>query len=248
MAARASRALNSVRVIFNKYGHWAQVEPSEAFSDILRSFSRLGEGVTRTAAALVALLALLTTGSPAQTLETLHLLASPVDDVMPVLYAQRAGLFAHAGLNVVLDRANNGGAVAAAIAGGSTDIGKGDIGMIILAHAHDVPLVILAPAAVYDPRTPDCVLLVPASSAIRSPRDLVGKTIGVASLNSVMTVATQAWLDASGVSWASTQFVEIPYSQMGLALARARRRDDPRQAVHCRRRDIRRRPRRLPHL
>jgi NitT/TauT family transport system substrate-binding protein len=94
--------------------------------------------------------------------------------------------------------------------------------MIILAHAHDVPLVILAPAAVYDPRTPDCVLLVPASSAIRSPRDLVGKTIGVASLNSVMTVAVQAWLDASGVSSASTQFVEIPYSQMGQALARGR--------------------------
>lgn len=183
--------------------------------------------VISTAAAFVAVLALmvvavLTTESRAQTPETLHLLASPVDDVMPVLYAQRAGLFARAGLNVVLDRANNGGAVAAAIAGSAADIGKGDIGMIIGAHAHDVPLVIVAPAAVYDPRTPDCVLMVPASSPIRSPRDLVGKTIGVASINSVMTVAIQAWLDASGVSSASTQFVEIPYSQMAQALARGR--------------------------
>jgi len=178
--------------------------------------------VIRLAAALLALLVLMTTSSPAQTPETLHLLASPVDDVMPVLYAQRAGLFARAGLSVVLDRATNGGAVAAAVAGGAADIGKGDIGMIIAAHARDVPLVIVAPAAVYDPRTPDCVLLVPASSTIRSPRDLVGKTIGVASLNSVMTVAIQAWLEASGVNSASTQFVEIPYSQMAQALARGR--------------------------
>jgi NitT/TauT family transport system substrate-binding protein len=152
----------------------------------------------------------------------LHLAASPVDDVMPVLYAQRTGMFRQAGMSIVLDRANSGGAVSAAVAGGAIDIGKGNIVSIIAAHAHNVPLVIVAPAAIYDPKTPDAVLLVAASSSLRSARDLAGKTIGTPSLNDLSTVATQAWMEKNGVDWHSVQFVEMPFPSMEAALEQGR--------------------------
>lgn len=153
---------------------------------------------------------------------TLHLAASPVDDVMPVLYAQRAGLFRQAGLNVVLDRANSGGALSAAVAGGSVDLGKGNIVSIIAAHAHGVPLVIVAPAAIYDPKTPDAVILVAAGSDLRQARDLVGKVIGTPSLNDLSTIATQAWMENNKVDWHAVQFVEMPFPAMEAALEAGR--------------------------
>lgn len=177
------------------------------------TFRRLGRAAMGTAA----LLAVAVTGAAAQTapaLTPVRVLASPVDDVMPVLYAQRAGLFRQAGLDVTVDRANSGSAAAAAVVGGSTDIGKGNIMSVITAHAHDVPLEIVAPAAIYDPKTPDAALVVAAGSPIRSARDLIGKVVGVTALNDLSAVATQAWLDAHGGDWRKTQFVEVPYPSL----------------------------------
>jgi NitT/TauT family transport system substrate-binding protein len=174
-------------------------------------------GIRRAAVAVVALIAVAVTGAAAQTTATLtplHILASPVDDVMPVLYAQRAGLFRQAGLDVTIDRANSGSAAAAAVMGGSVDIGKGNIMSVITAHAHNVPLVIVAPAAIYDPKTPDAALVVAAGSAIHSARDLIGQVVGVTGLNDLSSVATEAWLDAHGGDWRSTKFVEVPYASL----------------------------------
>jgi ABC-type nitrate/sulfonate/bicarbonate transport system substrate-binding protein len=169
--------------------------------------------IGRTLALVAAMLAFAALGAGAQTtLTPLHILASPVDDVMPVLYAQRSGMFRQAGLDVTVDRANSGAAAAAAVIGGSVDIGKGNIMSVITAHAHAVPLVIVAPAAIYDPKTPDAALVVAADSPIHSAHDLVGKVIGVTALNDLSAVATEAWLDAHGGDWRTTQFIEAPYS------------------------------------
>jgi NitT/TauT family transport system substrate-binding protein len=141
---------------------------------------------------------------------------------MPVLYAQRAGLFRQAGINVELSRANSGAAISAAILGGSIDIGKGNITSIVVAHAHNVPMVIVAPAAIYDPKTPDAVVLVAANSPIRSPRDLVGKVIGSPSLTDLSTVSVEAWMEQNGVDWHGAQFVELPFPAMEAALEEGR--------------------------
>jgi NitT/TauT family transport system substrate-binding protein len=140
---------------------------------------------------------------------TLRLLASPVDDVMPVLHAQRAGLFRQAGLNVVLDHGTSGGAVAAAVAGGAVEVGKVNIVAVITAHARNVPMTIVAPAAIYDPKTPDAVLVTRKDSPIVSARDLIGKTVGAPSLAEIGGMAVQAWLDANGADWHRVGFIEV---------------------------------------
>jgi NitT/TauT family transport system substrate-binding protein len=171
----------------------------------------------KTCAAVAALLLLTPGTARAETtpgLTTVRVLASPVDDVMPVLYAQRAGLFTKAGLNVTIDRAASGAAASAAVIGGSVEIGKGNIMSVITAHAHNVPLVIVAPAAIYDPRTPDAALVVAAGSPIHTAHDLIGKVVGVTALNDLSAVATQTWLDANGGDGKNTQFIEVPYPSL----------------------------------
>jgi len=179
---------------------------------------------TRVAAlgALAAIVPAAVRAQAASALVPLHLAASPVDDVMPVLYAQRAGLFPKAGLDVTLDRANSGGALSAAVAGGAVDIGKGNVVSIISAHAHGVPLVLIAPAAIYDPRTPDAVLVTRPDAPIASARDLIGKTVGVPSISDLSTVAVEAWMVGNGVDWHGTQFVEVGYPAMVPALEAGR--------------------------
>jgi NitT/TauT family transport system substrate-binding protein len=169
---------------------------------------------------------LLVTGtSQAQTappLIPIHILASPVDDVMPVLYAQKTGMFRAAGLDVTIERAQSGAAAAAAVAGGSVDIGKGNLLSVVTARAHNIPLVIVAPAAIYDPKTPDAALVVAAGSPIKSAKDLAGKTVGVTSLGDLSAVATQAWINAGGGNWQDTKFIEVPYPALEPALEQNR--------------------------
>ena len=174
----------------------------------------------RRACAATASIALLAAGIGAASAQTtpaltvVRVLASPVDEVMPVLYAQRAGLFRQAGLDVQIDRANSGAAASAAVMGGAVEIGKGNIMSVITAHAHSVPLVIVAPAAIYDPKTPDAALVVAAGSPIHNAHDLIGKVVGVTALNDLSAVATETWLDQNGGDAKNTQFIEVPYPSL----------------------------------
>lgn len=163
------------------------------------------------------------TPTSAQTapLTTLRLGAVPVDDVMPVLYAQREGLFEKAGLNVVV-QPMNGGAISAAVVAGAIDLGKSSIIAIIQAHEHGVPLTLVAPAAVYDPKNPDAVLAVNADSTIATAKDLIGKTVGIGSLGDVSNVAVEAWLAKNGVDWHSVQYVETVIPQTPQVLEQRR--------------------------
>ncbi|HXP92292.1 MAG TPA: ABC transporter substrate-binding protein [Candidatus Binatia bacterium] len=145
-------------------------------------------------------------------LTTLRLGGVPVDDVMPVLYAQREGLFAKVGLNVTM-QPMTGGAIAAAVLSGNLDLGKSSIIAIIQAHAHGVPLTLVAPSAVYDPKNPDAVLAVNGDSTIASAKDLIGKSVGIGSLGDVSNVAVEAWLAKNGVDWHSVQYVETVIPQ-----------------------------------
>ncbi len=140
---------------------------------------------------------------------TIRIAAAPFDDVMPVLYAQREGLFAKAGLNVVVQPMSSGAALQA-LGGGAVDIGKGGVVGIINAHAHNFALVLVAPAAIYDPRSPDAVLAATSTSPVTAARDLVGKTVGVPTLTDLSEIAVRIWLQNNGQDWRQTKFVELP--------------------------------------
>jgi NitT/TauT family transport system substrate-binding protein len=178
--------------------------------------------MTLSAVALLAFLVVTGGPAPSQETVTLRLSASPLDGVVPILYAQRAGLFRQAGINITLDKVGNGAVMAAAVVGGSVDIAKGNIMSIVTAHARNIPLTIVAAGPIYDPKTPDAVLLAATDSTIRGPSDLIGKTVGVPSLNDLSSIAIQAWMDAAKADWHKVQFVEVGYPAMLPALEQGR--------------------------
>ncbi len=159
-------------------------------------------------------------GSAAQ-LVAIRIASSPADGIVPVLYAEQTGAFVKAGLDVSVTKMN-GGAVISGVIGGALDLGKSSVVAIIEAHAHGVPLMIVAPSAVYDPKTPDAVLAVKSDSPITSARDLAGKTIAVSTLGDISEVALRSWFDQNSVDARSAQLVEISISATAPAVEQGR--------------------------
>ena len=144
------------------------------------------------------------------------------DNAAPLLYADTAGLFKKANLDVQITKMKSGAAIAAAVAGGSLDIGKSSLTGLIAAHLRGIDFTLVAPSGMYVKEAPIGALVVAADSPLKVPKDFAGKTISAAALNDINVVATQAWLEENGVDSKSVKFVEIPESAVSAALAQKR--------------------------
>jgi NitT/TauT family transport system substrate-binding protein len=139
-------------------------------------------------------------------------------DAVPILWAQKSGMFAKAGVDLDLGRLPTGAAVTAAVAGGSLNIGKSTFFAVVAAFAHGVPIVVIAPAVIYDSRFPNSALVVPKDSPIHTAADLSGKVISVNNLSEPTVPATGLWLQKNGLAKDAAKFVEVPMSAMTAAL------------------------------
>ncbi len=148
----------------------------------------------------------------------------PNDDATTVLYASAKGLFRAAGLDVQLEPATNGGAITAAVAGGSYDIGKATLASLFDAHVRGIPFSILAPAGFYEKsgELRATGLIVNKSIGPNDGAGLNDKVIAVASLNDLGRVSAAAWADQNGGNWRSQRFVELPMTEGAAAIAQGR--------------------------
>jgi NitT/TauT family transport system substrate-binding protein len=156
-------------------------------------------------------------------LTTVRVASNPVNDVVPLLYAQNSGLFRNAGLDVTLQRATNGSAVAAALAGGAIDIGKVAATTIINAHVRGVLLTIVFPDRLhtFGPES-ETALVVPPDSPVKRGRDLNGKTISVGAIKDSTWIGARIFIDADGGDSSTAKFVEIPFSAASAAVVAGR--------------------------
>jgi len=177
--------------------------------------------VLRIAAIALGLSLVLSTGAPAQTpsaLPVIRVASAPSDDMTPVLYADRAGLFRAAGIAVDVQRTSSGSAVAVAVAANAVDIGKSSIVPLISAHARGFPFTLVAPSAVYTSASHSAAVIALKTSTIRSARDLNGKTVSVAGLQDLNWLGVQAWIDKNGGDVKSVHFLEVPVTSVAAAL------------------------------
>jgi NitT/TauT family transport system substrate-binding protein len=176
--------------------------------------------------AWIVTLTLLAAGTaPAQTkpgMVTLRIAAIPNDDMTSVLYAWKSGMFAKAGLDVQIDKASSGAAVATALIGGTYDIGKSSITPIFDAYEKGLPFTIVACAAIYDAKEPYGGMVVAPDSPIKTGKDLNGKIVGVNSLNDIGKVAIDAWMSSTGGDPKTLKYLELPMSASPPALAQKR--------------------------
>jgi ABC-type nitrate/sulfonate/bicarbonate transport system substrate-binding protein len=147
----------------------------------------------------------------------------PNDDMIALLYGVRTGMFQKAGLDVQIDRsASNGAAIAAAVTGGSLDIGKSSLQTLIEAHLHNVPFWLIGTAAVYDSRAPYVGLLVLKDSPYTNATQIQSGVVGLSSAKDVAQIALLKSLDDAGVKANALQFTEIPMSAGAAALEQGR--------------------------
>lgn len=117
---------------------------------------------------------------------TIRISGVPFEVTAEPYYAREMGFFKRAGLVASLDGfSTNGAAIAAAVEGGSLDVGVSNVPSLVGAHLRGLPLVIVAGAGLYSSSAPGEVLMVPSASPIKSAKDLEGKTVAVNSLKSI---------------------------------------------------------------
>jgi NitT/TauT family transport system substrate-binding protein len=172
--------------------------------------------------ALASFAALLVLQAPArsQSVPTVRVATLPIDVASQALYAKDEGFFQAAGLNVEITLMSNGGAIAAGVAGGSLDLGASNLVNLAAGYENHVPYVLVAPGGAYSDTQPTSKLVVTADSAIKTAKDMAGKTIAVNLLNSIDSVGVLAWIDKNGGDSKLVKLVEMPYPTIGPAVAK----------------------------
>jgi ABC-type nitrate/sulfonate/bicarbonate transport system substrate-binding protein len=135
----------------------------------------------------------------------------PVDPTAEVLYAFDLGMFDKAGIDVTLQPLGNGGLISAGVAGGSIDIGVGNVINIETAHKKGVPLTIIAPGAFNLNSAPSNVLIVAKNSPLHTAKELNGKIIATNPLRGIGEVLTNAWIDKNGGDSSTIKYIEVPF-------------------------------------
>ena len=138
------------------------------------------------------------------------------------IYAQQNGIFKKYGLDATISTFNGGGAVLAAIAGGSLDAGFSNITSAVAAIQRGIPIMIVHAATLTATGKADAVLMKARGSKLKTGADLNGKIIAVTTLGGTLQLGTETWMDKNGGDSKTAHFVEIPASNMPAALKQGR--------------------------
>jgi NitT/TauT family transport system substrate-binding protein len=152
-------------------------------------------------------------------LTTIHVGGVLSDDMTPLFYAQKAGLFKREGLDVQIIGSNSGTAMAAAVISGTYEFGKSSLLAAVNAHLRGLPLEVIASGAVYDSKNPFAGLCIANDSPITSGKDFEGKIVGSPALNDLNQLVISAWVDAHGGDPKTLKFVELPNSTAAAAIS-----------------------------
>jgi NitT/TauT family transport system substrate-binding protein len=175
--------------------------------------------LVRTATAGVAAAGFGMRGASAQGLAPLNVAAIPSDISGSAYYAADNGFFKKAGVEATFLALTSGPAIAAAVLGGSADVGYSNVISLAIAHSKGLPVTILFPANLHVHDAPTAGLLaVKKTSPIASAKDLNGKVMAVIGLNNIADVAARAWIDKNGGDSKTIKSVELPFPEMKAAL------------------------------
>jgi NitT/TauT family transport system substrate-binding protein len=142
------------------------------------------------------------------------------DDGYLAWFAADTGLFAKAGLDVNAQLFANGAAAAAAVIGHSLEFGCGNVVTVAQARDHGVPVTLVAPSIVSQAAAANTGITVMPDSPIHSAKDLEGKTVAVLSIQGILAMAVQVWLDKNGADPKKVTLVELTPPAMLAALQR----------------------------
>lgn len=178
--------------------------------------------ILQTAAALTACAAAGPIASAQTGLATVRIGAVTSDAYGEPYYGDDAGIFKSNGIAVSVTALANSAAIAAAIVGGSLDVGIGSPTQIATARENGLPFYFFAPSAMFVAEAPTTVLMVAKNAPYKTAADLNGKTVATENLKSIPQLSVMEWMQKNGGDGASLKWVEIPTFSMAGSLQAAR--------------------------
>ena len=157
-------------------------------------------------------------GVRAQTLEKIQFAGVPTDDMTPIYYAIKTGMYQKAGLDVEIVPTASGSIATTAVISGTYQMGKGSLIASLVAHLKNLPLTVIANSAIWNKAVLFNEALVAADSTIKTGADLNGKIGATPALNDLNQLVIEAWIDKNGGDSKTLQWIEIPNSALGAAL------------------------------
>ena len=177
--------------------------------------------LSRFAAVLAGLVAVVAAVRPAAAEETLRLAFLKTLGIVPVIDAQKMGYFSKEGLKVEMITLNNGPAVVSAVVGGSADIGSAATLPVISAVAEHQPIREFMISNVERWPLEEGLgeyLIASARSGAKALQDLKGKTVASNATNGGCDLMIRDHIRAAGIPASAMKMVVIPFPQMKAAL------------------------------
>jgi len=171
---------------------------------------------------VAALIAAIPLHVSAQSVPTVRVLELTGDGASEGAYALAGGFFQKHGLDATVAQTTGGGAVVAAVVGGSAEIGFSNLISVAAAIQRGIPVTIVAPATVFNSKSPDILLMKSRRTAFKSGADLNGKIVAVTTLDGELQLGAAVWIDKTGGDSKTVHFVELPETAMAAALMQGR--------------------------
>jgi NitT/TauT family transport system substrate-binding protein len=152
----------------------------------------------------------------------LTVLVLPTVDAAPFYYALKTGQFERAGLTITYQPIASGNLAIQSVVGGAAQIGLANSLSLSQAHAHGIPVQVIAGAGLYDAKLPVAKIFVANDSPIHTGTDLEGHVVAITGLHDLLALAFKAWLASQGADPTKIRFVELSQAQMLPALQQGR--------------------------
>jgi NitT/TauT family transport system substrate-binding protein len=153
-------------------------------------------------------------------LPTVRMGTMPNDVEGEPFYGAEAGTWQANGINPEVTYFATGANVVTALLAGDIDVGIVNPLSVAVAIARNIPLQGLASGILISKAHTYPNMVVAKDSPIKTAKDLAGATIGVSEIGSFNYYSVLAWLDGYGVSSKSVKFVELKFTEVGIALQR----------------------------
>jgi len=159
--------------------------------------------------------------APSQSLTTINVNTLPIANALPMDLGIQKGFFATQGIEVKKTLLQSGNDIVLAMANSKGDIGYIGYVPAMIGRTQGIPITVIAASETEATSEADNWqnIMVKGSSSIRTPGDLVGKTVALNALKGVGEVVVKAALAKSGVDPNSVKFLAMPFPTMRTALA-----------------------------
>ncbi len=158
--------------------------------------------------------------APGQSLTTINLDTLPIANALPMTLGIQKGFFAAQGLEIKPKTFQSGNDIVLALANNNGDIGYIGYTPAMIGRTSGIPMTVVAASETEGTSEADNWqnVMVKGSSSIRTPADLVGKTVALNALKGVGEIVVKGALEKRGVDPDSVKYTVMPFPTMPSAL------------------------------